>query len=409
MTTQLRDGIDWVGFVDWHVRDFHGYETARGATYNAYLVRADKTALIDTVKGPHADHLLHSVKRFVDLSAVDYIVCNHAEPDHSSGLPSVVSACPNAIVVCTPKCRRALSLYYDTSGWSFREVKTGDRISLGGRTLSFIETPMVHWPDSMFTYLAEDKILFSMDAFGQHYSSTPRFDDENPLPTVMEEARIYYANIVTPYSRRVAETLRAAEALDIEMIAPSHGIVWRSHIDEILRAYENWSECRPKNKVVVMFDTMWNSTAAMADAIHAGASLPGTTVELIWIRKVSLTRIATEVLDAACVAFGSATLNQGMLPMAAAALTYLKGLRFPNRVGVAFGSCGWGKGGAEAVDRILREEMKWEVIREPIKAMYAPGEDVLTVCRDAGRSLARRAAEISAASGYGKLCTDAEQ
>ncbi|MCK4627092.1 MAG: FprA family A-type flavoprotein [Phycisphaerae bacterium] len=394
MNTTLCENIDWVGYVDWTVRDFHGYNTDRGATYNAYLIRDEKTALIDTVKAPFADRLLQNIAALTDLTSVDYVVCNHAEPDHAGGMAQVLEILPNAILVCDKKCEAALGRYHDTSRWKTRIVATGDTISLGKRTLEFIETPMVHWPESMFTYVPEEKLLFSMDAFGQHYASSQRFDDEVPLCTILEEAKTYYANIVMPFGRQVAKVLEKATKLDIEMIAPSHGVIWRSHVRAIVEAYRNWSICRPKPKVLVIYDTMWDSTGRMARAIHEGVSLAGVAAELIHIRSSNLTIIASEVLDTACIAFGSATLNQGMMPMAGAVLTYLKGLKPVNKAGLAFGSYGWSKGGPEAVDEYMRA-MKWEVLREPIKAQYRPTPQVLDECRSAGRMLAQRAEQMA--------------
>ncbi|MBT7304722.1 MAG: MBL fold metallo-hydrolase [Victivallales bacterium] len=406
MTTELTKGIHWVGYVDWGVRDFHGYSTDRGATYNAYLVQDEKTALIDTVKGPYAQSLLQNVAALTDPEKIDYVVCNHGEPDHSSALPAVMAALPNATLLCSKKAVDSLGAYYDTSDWKMQIVGTGDAVSLGSRTLAFLETPMVHWPDSMMTYIPEEKLLFSMDGFGQHFASNTRFDDENPLPTLLEEARIYYANIVTPYSSQVVKTMTAAAGLDIEMIAPSHGVIWRSHIAEILQAYRNWSQGKAKKKVLVVFDTMWGSTAKLADAIVEGASaVPSVEVKLLAIRTSDLTEIATEMLESTGIAFGSPTLNRGMMPMAAAVLTYAQGLRFTGRAGFAFGSYGWSIGGPEALDKGLKE-CKWEVLNDPIKSKFKPTEDVLAKCREAGRLLAVRAVELSEAAGYEPLLID---
>ena len=406
MTTELAKGIHWVGYVDWGVRDFHGYNTHRGATYNSYLVQDEKTALIDTVKGPYAQSLLKNVAALTDPEKIDYVVCNHGEPDHSSALPTVMAALPNATLLCSKKALDSLGAYYDTSTWKMQVVGSGDTVSLGSRTLAFLETPMVHWPDSMMTYVPEQKLLFSMDGFGQHYAANTRFDDENPLPMLLEEARIYYANIVTPYGSQVVKTMAAAAGLDIEMIAPSHGVIWRSHIAEILQAYRNWSQCKPKKKVLVVFDTMWGSTAKLAEAIVEGAStVPSAEVKLIAIRTSDLTEIATEMLESAGIAFGSPTLNRDMMPMAAAVLTYARGLRFTGRAAFAFGSYGWGIGGPEALDKGLKE-CKWEVINDPIKSKFKPTEDVLAKCRDAGRLLALRAVELSEAAGYEPLLID---
>lgn len=396
MNTSLRENIDWVGYVDWTVRDFHGYSTNRGVTYNAYLVRDQKTALIDTVKAPFAEDLLAHVSALTDRADVDYVVCNHAEPDHADALPRVMAALPNAMLVCDKKCQMALAKHHDISGWPIHLVATGDTISLGQRTLQFIETPMVHWPESMFTYIPEEKLLFSMDAFGQHYATSQRFDDEVDATVALAEARAYYANIVMPYGQRVAGVLEQAAALDIEMIAPSHGVIWRRHVRRILEAYEDWSVCRPAPKVLVIYDSMWDSTGAMARAIHEGASQPGVSAELIHIRHSDLTRMAAEVLDAAAIAFGSSTLNGTVLPMAAAVLTYFQGLRPVGKVGLAFGSYGWSRGGPEVVQDYLKA-MKWDLPHELITAQYRPTSEILEECRAAGRILAAKAVAMAAA------------
>jgi flavorubredoxin len=395
MDITLRENIDWVGYVDWTIRDFHSYDTERGATYNAYLIRDEKTALIDAVKAPYADDLLAKISALCPPEKIDYIVCNHAEPDHSGALPRVLAAMPRAMLVCDKKCAEILAEHYDASAWKMRIVTTGDAISLGRRTLTFIETPMVHWPESMFTYLPEEKLLFSMDAFGQHYASAERFDDQSPLGGVMEEAKTYYANILMPYGKSVKACLEKIKDFNIEMIAPSHGIIWRRHAGEILAAYRRWMNCEPQSKVLIVYDTMWENTGAMAQAILEGAARPGVQVKLIHLRRSNLTRLATEVLDAAAVAFGSATLNHNMMPAAAAALCYLEGLKPRGRCGFAFGSYGWGKGGAENVDQRLRD-IGWEILREPIRAKYRPTAEILNQCRQAGKLLAEKALAAAA-------------
>jgi len=394
MSTALRNNIDWVGYVDWNVRDFHGYETSRGATYNAYLIRDEKTALIDTVKVQFAQDLLAHISEFCDPVKIDYIICNHAEPDHTGALPTVIKTCGNPTIVCDEKCRKVLSQYFDTTEWNFHIVKTGDSLSLGKRTLQFIETPMVHWPESMFTYVPEEKLLFSMDAFGQHIATSRRFDDENSREITLEEAKIYYANIVMLYGKRVSAVLQAGEGMDIEMIAPSHGVIWRSYVKDIIGAYNDWVTCRAKAKALICYDTMWNSTSEMAEAIYDGAKCEDVDVKLMNIRKTGLTMLATEFLDCAAVAFGSPTLNQGMMPMAAAALTYIKGLRPTGKAGFAFGSYGWSKGGAEAVEQFLKD-MKFDIIREPLNVQYRPTKEDLDQCREAGKLLAKLACEIA--------------
>ena len=395
MESGVLEGIDWVGYVDWTVRDFHGYNTPRGATYNAYLVRDEKTALIDTVKGPFAEELLQNVAALADLSTVDYVVCNHAEPDHAGALPRVMEALAGATLVCNKKCVAALSKHFDISGWKTRVVASGDSIGLGERSLQFIDTPMLHWPESMFTYIPEEKLLFSMDAFGQHYATSRRFDDQVSLQVALDEAKAYYANIVMPYGKQAAAALQRADELDVQMVAPAHGVIWRSHLGEIREAYRAWSAQRPAPKVLVIYDSMWGSTGRMARAIHEGACADGVDALLIHIRSWNLTRIATEVLDAAAVAFGSSTLNREMMPMASAVLTYLKGLRPVGKAAFSFGSHGWGRGGPEAVNECLTA-MKWEITRGPLKAQFSPTSEILDECRAAGKTLAQKAKKMTA-------------
>lgn len=391
MKTELRPGINWVGYVDWTVRDFHSYVTSRGATYNSYLVQDKKTALIDTVKAPYADYLVRNVSAFVAPEKIDYIVVNHAEPDHAGSVARMAQECKNAEIVCDAKCRDVLAAYNPgAEKWRFKIVKTGDTLSLGARTLSFIETPMVHWPESMFTYVPEEKLLFSMDAFGQHFASNARFDDEVDLTEVMQEAKKYYANIVMLYGKQIAKTLEAASGLPLELVAPSHGVIWRSHLGKIVGAYKEWVTCKAAPKVLVVYDSMWESTKKMGEAIVAGAAETGAEAKLLFVRASGLTEIATEVLDAAAVAFGSSTLNQGMMPMMGATLTYLKGLKPTGKCGLAFGSYGWGKGGPEEVDECLKG-MGFEPVRGPLKAKWRPDAAALEECREAGRMLGKKA------------------
>ncbi len=395
MDIELRENIDWVGYVDWTIRDFHSFKTTCGATYNAYLVRDEKTALIDTVKVPFTEQLLKNIVALTDPQKVAYVVCNHAELDHAGGLPRTMAALPNATLICDKKCAATLGRYFDTSDWKFKIVADGETLSLGKRTLRFMQTPMLHWPESMITYVPEAKLLFSMDAFGQHIATSARFDDEVDMAQVMEEAKSYYANIIVPFGRQVAAMLEKTASLDIEMIATSHGVIWRSHVDKIIEAYKDWSVYRPKAKVLVIYDSMWDSTGQMARAILAGASVSGVETKLIHVRKASLTSIAAEVLDTATVAFGSPTLNRGMMPMMGAVFTYFKGLRPQGKAAFAFGSYGWGKGVAEAINGCI-EEMGWEIMREPIKAQYRPRPDVLDACREAGAMLAEKAKLLAA-------------
>jgi flavorubredoxin len=327
----------------------------------------------------------------VPLEKIDYVVCNHAEPDHGGAMAAVLKNLPNATLVCDAKCRDILAGYFDISGWKIQIVKSGDQISLGKRTLAFLETPMVHWPDSMFTYIPEDKLLFSMDAFGQHIATSVRFDDEWNLSDILVEAKAYYANIVTPYGKQVQKTLEAGSKLAIEMIAPSHGLIWRKHLSAILDAYTNWSANKTEPKIVILYDSMWESTTRLADEVLAGINSVSQTinVQLLHARRNTLTRIATEMLDTSAVAFGSATLNSQMLPAMAAALNYIKGLKFAKKPAFAFGSCGWGIGGAEQISKWF-DEMQWEQVAKHVPCRWRPNPESKTACFEAGKLLAEK-------------------
>ena len=394
MHRQLLEGIDWVGHIDWTVRDFHGYETSAGSTYNSYLIRDEKTALIDAVKAPYVADLLANLVELIDPNKIDYVVCNHAEPDHSGGFPAVMGICKKAVLVCDAKCKDALEHHYDTKDWRFLVVREGETLSLGKRTLQFIETPMAHWPESMATYIPEDKLLFSMDAFGQHYASSERFDDEADLPAVLAEAKKYYANILMLYGKPVASVLNKLASVPCKLIAPSHGIVWRKNVATILEKYRDWSSGKLTAKVVVAYESMWKSTESMAAAIVEGVMLEGVEVTLLNMRQGEITRLADEVLDAAVLACGSPTLNMNLMPQMAAALTYLKGLKATPKAGLVFGSYGWAKSGPEAVAEYLRA-MKIVEVQEPLLCRYVPTAGDLSACRQAGRLLAQKARELA--------------
>ena len=393
MDTKLREGIHWVGYVDWNVRDFHGYRTQSGSTYNSYIVCDEKTAVIDAVKAPYAKRLLSNIQSHTSLDKVDYLVVNHAEPDHSGGVPAVMAACPNAVLVCDAKCKKALDRHYDSSTWTYQIVKSGESLSLGARTLQFIETPMVHWPESMFTYIPEEKLLFSMDAFGQHYASGGRFDDEEPFDVILNEAKTYFANIVMLYARPIRNTLKAAAGLDIEIIAPSHGVIWRTHVASILKAYHDWAHHKPARKVLVVYDTMWRSTELMADAIVEGLQESDVDIRVYNVNASHITELATEVLESAGVAVGSPTLNMTLMPQMACLLTYWKGLRPAEKVGFAFGSYGWSKNGGPTEVESYLNEMKFDLVRPALHVQFVPSEEDLEDCREAGRLLGQKAIE----------------
>ncbi len=396
MNTELTANVNWVGYVDWPVRDFHGYQTKRGSSYNAYLVKGEqKVALIDTVKGPYVDYLKRNVAALCPLEQVDYIVCHHAEPDHAGGLPSMVAACPNAVVVCNAKCKDALERHHDTVGWRWQVVKEGETLDLGGRTLQFFDTVMCHWPESMVTYLQEEEILFSMDIFGQHYATYCRFDDEANMEEVMQEAKTYYANIVLPYARPVETAAKKLLGLKLRIVAPSHGVIWRSHFSRILSAYLDWRVSKPARKVVVLYSTMWQSTRRMAEAVVQGLNENPVEVKLFDLSAVGDTEVITELMDCAAFAVGTPTLNQGLMPRVAACLTYVRGLKPAGKTAFAFGSYGWASKGAEEADGYLKA-MGCTLLQAPITCRFVPDEATLEACREAGRALAAVALAVEA-------------
>ncbi|MDR0520761.1 MAG: FprA family A-type flavoprotein [Planctomycetaceae bacterium] len=392
MTTELAENIDWVGYVDWDVRDFHSFDTHHGATYNAYLIRDEKTAVIDAVKAPYVSNLLHNIADKTDLAKVDYVVCNHAEPDHAGGLGALLANLPNATLLCNAKCKDALGGYFDTANWKIQIVSPHDKIPLGRKTLSFLDTPMVHWPESMFTYIPEDQILFSMDAFGQHLATSERFDDQYDLHSILVEAKTYYANIVTPYGKQVQAVLKAAENIPIKMIAPSHGLIWRRYVSTIIGEYQNWAAGKYAPKLLILFDSMWGSTAQMADAVMRGATLESdkVSVQFLHVRKNTLTRIALEMLDASAVALGSPTMNMQMMPFLSGVLTYIRGLKCIPKTAMAFGSHGWAGAGSKHLDMWI-EETGWLRLMPPIQSKFKPSCDILDKCEEAGRKLAQAA------------------
>jgi flavorubredoxin len=384
----LKD-IYWVGAIDWSIRDFHGYSIYRGTTYNAFLVRDEKITLFDTVRGGFKAELLGHIGRIIDPSAIDYLVVNHVEMDHSGVLPEVVELVKPQRIICSAAGRKALLAHFHRETWPYEVVKTGDSISLGKRTVQFIETRMLHWPDSMFSYIPEDRLLISSDAFGQHWATVARFDDEVDLSLLLGHAAKYYANILLPYSNLVQKLLSRVKEMElvVDMIAPDHGIIWRGNPGRILECYDDWSKQRSKQRALVVYDTMWHSTEMMAKAIVEGLVEEGIEVELFDLSTNHRSDIMTEILDAGAVVFGSPTLNNGMLPRVADLLHYMKGLRPANKIGAAFGSYGW-SGEAVRLINASMEEMKFRVIDPGIIVRYVPEQGDLQECIELGRKLA---------------------
>ena len=389
---ELTNGVYWVGVVDWNLRDFHGYTTQRGGTYNAYLIVDDKIALVDTVKHAFAGEMIERIKEIIDPSKIDYIVSNHVEMDHSGSLPEIMKIAVNAQVIATEKGKEGLFRHY-RANWNFRTVRTGDELKLGKKTLFFITAAMLHWPDSMFTYLKEDKILLSNDGFGQHLASSFRFDEDvcsligYECDTVMDEAAKYYANILMPFAGIILKKIEELQKLGIEMkmIAPSHGMIW-TNPGKIIDAYLKWANGVSKQKVLVVYDTMWNSTEIMANEILRGVADSGVEAALFHLRKNEWSEIVKEVLEARAIIIGSPTLHNGMFPTVGGFLTYLMGLRPKNKLWATFGSYGWAGGAVKAVNEKLKSS-GFEPV-ESLEVNFRPDETDLGKCYALGQKMA---------------------
>ena len=344
---QLKKGVHWVGAVDWDIKNFHGYLTHRGSSYNAYLVQGEKTALVDTVKAPFRETMLRHIKEHVDFKDIDYIVSNHAEPDHSGSLIAIAEKAPQAEIICSVRGESTLKKYYGDI--PLTTIKDKPVLDLGGKTLNFAAIPMAHWPDSMVTYVAEDKLLLSNDAFGQHIASSQRFNDEVDQCILWQEATSYYANILMPLYRSVNRAMKALDGLEIDMIAPSHGVIWRSDVGKILETYTRWGEGYSVQKAVVAYDSMWHSTEALAHAITEGLGSTGVDVKLFNLTANHRSDVITEILEAKAVLVGSPTLNNHVFPTVAGFLAYMRGLKPVDKIGAAFGSYGWAGGAKKFV------------------------------------------------------------
>lgn len=383
--------IYWVGAVDWNVRSFHGhtYTTKRGATYNAYLIVDEKIALIDTVYGPFAKDLISNISEIVPPEKIDYIIANHVETDHSGALPDIIKLCPKAKVYGTAKCKEGLykNYYLDLD---FQTVKTGDKLSLGKKTLTFLEAPMLHWPDSMFTYLIEEALLMPNDAFGQHYATSERYDDEVDQGELMDEAAAYYANILLPFSALVIRKIEEVVKMNIpiKMIAPSHGIIWRKDPMKIVNAYMSWAKNEVKPKIVIAYETMWKSTEKMAKKIADGIIDAGIDVKMYNVSEADNTDIIKEMLNAKGFLIGSSTHGNDMLPHIAGFLEFLKGLKPKNRIGAAFGSYGWAGGATKSIEEVLKKAGV-EIIMPSINVQYVPDKNDESKCFEFGKAFAK--------------------
>ena len=391
MITELTKGVYWVGVVDWGLRRFHGHElsTHRGSTYNAYLIVDEKIALVDTVWGPFQDQLIANIREVVDPAKIDFVIANHAEVDHAGSLPAVMRAAPQATVVVSKRGRESVEGHFHQP-WSFKAVQTGDKISLGSCELVFIEAPMLHWPDSMFTYVAGKGILMPNDAFGQHYATAFRFNDQVDQEELYEEALKYYANILTPFSDLVTKKITEVLALNlpVEIIAPSHGVIWRRSPASIVEAYRRWASGEAKERVVIAYETMWGSTEKMARALAEGVADEGVEALLRGLPMADRTDVVKELLEAKGLLMGSSTHNQHMLLNIAALVEDLKGLRFTRKIGAAFGSYGWAGTAVGHLEESLREA-GFDVIVSDLAFRWAPSAADLERAREFGRRFAR--------------------
>ncbi len=391
MINELKPGVYLVGVTDWGLRHFHGHEysTHRGSTYNSYLIIDEKIVLVDSVWAPFADDLIKNISEIIDPAKIDIVVANHAEVDHSGGLPAVMRHAVNAKMIVTKRGAQSIEGHYHQP-WNFQTVSTGDRINIGVNDLVFIEAPMLHWPDSMFTYLTGHNILLSNDAFGQHFASASHFNDEVNQNELYAEALKYYANILTPFSDKVLKKIDEilALGLPVDMIAPAHGIIWRTEPLQIITQYQKWAQQIPEPRAVILYDTMWHATRRMAEAIGNGLSDVNVDFKILDMATTDRNDALTEVFNARTLVIGSPTLNRGILPSLAPILTDIKGLRFKNKIGAAFGSYGWN---AESVKQIEDQLTLCgiPVIEPGITCQWQPRIDDIEQCREFGRKIGK--------------------
>ena len=385
---EIAKDIYWVGAIDWNIRDFHGYSTEQGSTYNAYLILDEKVTLIDTVKAPFADELLDRVSRIIDPRKIDYVISNHTEMDHSGGLPRVMHKVgEDKPLYCSQMGFKNLSRHFPQK-FNYRPVADGSELKIGRRTLTFMETRMLHWPDSMFTYVIEDQILFSSDAFGQHYAGLERYDDQVG-EAIMHHSRKYFANILLPYAPLILKLVKKVQdmGLPFKMLCPDHGIIWRQDPLKIVKAYVEWSEQKPKRKALVIYDTMWHSTEKMAESIVEALGRCNVDAKPMHLRTWHRSDILTEVLDAGALLIGSPTLNNGLFPTVSDFLCYLKGLKPQNKVAAAFGSYGWSGEAIKLINQEL-EAMNFKIVDPGLRIQYVPTPADLETCQTLAEKIA---------------------
>ncbi|CCQ95414.1 flavorubredoxin oxidoreductase [[Clostridium] ultunense Esp] len=390
MAVKMTDRVSWVGKIDWELRRFHGdeYSTHRGSSYNSYLIRDEKTVLIDTVWEPFAEEFVENLKKEIDLNEIDYIVANHAEIDHSGALPLLLKEIPHVPVYCSSNGAKILKAHFHED-WNFVEVKTGDELEIGeNNKLIFIEARMLHWPDSMFTYMTGESILFSNDAFGQHYASELLYNDLVDQGELYQEAIKYYANILTPFSSLVANKIKEVLGfnLPVDMIATSHGIIWRDNPGQIIEKYLEWAGAYQENQITIVYDTMWNATRKMAEAIAEGIKSVDKDVNIKLFNAANSDKndVITELFKSKAMLFGSSTVNKSIMHATGGLLDMIKGIGFKNKKGAAFGSYGWSGESVGILEERLKDA-KIEIVQEGIKELWNPDEDAINRCIEFGK------------------------
>ncbi len=384
---KVTDSVYWVGAIDWDIREHHGYYMSRGTTYNSYLILAEKITLIDTVKSEFLDEMLSRIKSVIDISEIDIVVANHAEMDHSGCLPDILKLADPSEVYASPICVGALKAHFDLP-CEITPVKSGDEISLGNKKLAFMETKMLHWPDSMFSFLKEEGVLFSQDVFGMHYATAKMFVDEYPSDIVDYELGKYFANIMMPMSDLILRMLDSLQDFGwgIKVIASDHGPVWRNNINRPIELYKKWAEKHPCGKVLIVYATMWGSTETMAKYVSDGVVSAGVECEVINMTPSYRSEVAAALLNSDALLVGSSTLNCGVLPVMADILTYIRGLKPKNLIGFSFGSFGWNWKALSEANNYLNE-IGVEVVSESVKSHYVPDQYVLDQCFTVGKEI----------------------
>ncbi len=394
MRKEIGNRVWWVGKTDWELRKFHGeeYSTHRGSSYNSYVVQGDsQTVLIDTVWKPFAKEFVDNLEAEFGLDHIDAVIANHAESDHSGALSELLRRKPGLPVYCTANAVKSLKGHYHED-WNFRVVKTGDTLDIGGRTFTFIEAPMLHWPDSMFEYLSGDAILFSNDAFGQHLATEALFDDQVDQAELFAECIKYYANILTPFSALVKKKIEQFVALNLPLktIATSHGVVWRSNPMAIVQKYLEWCADYQTEQVSILYDSMWDATRRLAEGIALGvrAEAPGVTVKLFNVARADKNDVIAEVFKSKAILLGSSTINRGVLSSVAMIMEEIKGLAFKNKKAAAFGSYGWSGEGCGILEKLL-SEAGLSLSAPALKVLWAPDEAALDAAAAFGRDFAK--------------------